>query len=275
MVKAGISVVMTVHDREPELLVSCLRSLYVSGMGEAEVIVVNDRSMMDYEWARVYLERFGSSKWIDLPPYEGFRLEPSGYGNPARAFNAGIAAVTQPWTLLMSSDVLATSGAVKLMQAASKQELPFTPRVVDLDTCMEYCGASRPFPMPWFLSAPTENIRNIKGWDENYLHGLCFEDNDFVCRLGLECGKILADWSVTVWHQTHFQPAYEHQDPAVKRANDRNRDYTKRKWKGIPFDKDQTPVDIRRRPHPSGFTAFEFVGVMPQEIPYVEGQVSV
>ncbi len=242
---------MTTHDREPEVLLKTLRGLWRSGLGEAELIVVDDRSAMDYSWVREYcLPRFSSVKWARTGEYEGFRSE--GYGNPAHAFNVGLAIATKERLIVMSSDVEITPGVVKSMDRFWTPDVLYTPRIVDMDSGQEYCGEARIFPAPWFLAMPTGIAQQIGGWDEKFLDGLCYEDNDFLGRLCLYLGEIKCDWKPIAYHQSHPQPAYALEDLEIRAANQRNRDYCMTKWKGIPFSIEFAPFNVIRRPDPSG-----------------------
>jgi hypothetical protein len=248
------TVLMTVHDREPEVLLGTLRGLRRCGLQDVELIVVDDRSEMDYSWVRAYAGAFASFKWVKTGEYAGFRV--NGYGNPAHAFNCGLDLATGDRIVLMSSDVIVTPGAVRSMEKFYDGESLYTPRVIDMDSAKEYVGQSRFFPMPWFLVAPTKACMEVGGWDEAYLDGLCFEDNDFVGRMALKLGRVRCDWLPVVYHQSHAQPAYDMHVEAVQEANDRNRALTKRKWGGVPFDGELTPFDVMRKPDPAGCQTF-------------------
>lgn len=268
-----ISAILTVHDREPELLLSCLRSLRRSSF-DGEVVIVDDRSQMSYDWARDYIaSSFEASQWISTGPYDGYRAD--GYGNPARAFNMGLLAATGDQVLIMSSDIIVTPDAMTKAIYATRLGMPWTPKVIDLDSGKEYCGPSRFYPMPWFLLAPKQACLEVGGWDEAYLDGLCFEDNDFVSRVGIKCGRILADWTATVWHHSHHQPAYT-SETEIREANKRNELLTRRKWAGIPFDGEMTPFDVRRRPHESGCQSLEFSAgdLLDRIVPMTRGIVA-
>jgi GT2 family glycosyltransferase len=250
------SVLMTVHDREPEVLLATLRSLTRSGLSDSELIIVDDRSEMDYSWIKEYAKpRFKTTKWIPSGNYEGFRIE--GYGNPSRAFNLGLEVATGERLVVMSSDVIATTKSVWSMDRFWNPDVLYTPRIVNMDTCTEYCGATRPFPMPWMLTMPTKTAQDIGGWDEAFLMGLCFEDNDFVGRMALKLGTVRCDWDATAYHQSHNQPAYDVTNEEVVAANARNRDICKRKWLGIPFDGEHTCWTMIKKPDPSGCIRLE------------------
>jgi len=250
------SVLMTVHDREPEVLLATLRSLHRCGLSDIELIIVDDRSEMDYSWIREYAKpRFTSVKWIPTGEYEGFRVE--GYGNPAHAFNVGLNLATGDRLVIMSSDVIVTPGAVKSMNRFWSPDVLYTPKVIDMDLYREYCGPTRPFPMPWFLVVPTKTALEVGGWDETFLGGFCFEDNDFVGRVLLQLGVVRCDWDAVVYHQSHVQPAYDVTSEEVVAANDRNKALCRQKWSGIPFDGELTPWTMTKKPDPMGCTRME------------------
>ena len=249
--KFGTSILMTVHDREPEVLLKTLRGLWRSGLEDVELIIVDDRSAMDYTWIRAYAEpRFACVKWAKTGEYEGWRV--NGYGNPSRAFNVGLEIATRERLVVMSSDVEITPGVVKSMDRFWTPEVMYTPRVIDMDSGSEYCGEARIFPAPWFLAMPTAIAQKVGGWDEQFLRGLCYEDNDFLGRVCLYLGLIKCDWKPIAYHQSHPQPAYEIEDQEIRDANQRNRDYCMTKWKGIPFSIQFAPFNVIRRPDPSG-----------------------
>ena len=255
----NFSAVMTLHDRDHELIANTLRSMYRSGMKDCEVVIVNDRSTYDYSGLKEGAEAmFDKCHWVDTGEYDGFRV--NGYGNPAYAFNLGLQTAERENVVLMSSDVIVTKRAVERMKRFTSERHAWTPIVYDFELGFEreYCGPKRFFPMPWFLAAPRQACVDCGAWDESYLGGLCFEDNDFVGRLGLQIGTILGDWTCWVYHQSHDQPAYDFNDAEVKSANDRNRQLTMRKWAGIPFDGTLTPMDILRKPHESGCSSLLF-----------------
>lgn len=253
------SVLMTVHDREAEVLLSTLRGLWRSGLGDAELVIVNDRSTLDYSWIKAYAQpRFAAVKWADAGEYDGFRID--GYGNPARAFNTGLQIVTGERLVVMSSDVIVTPRVVKSLDRYWTPEWLYTPQIINLDDGNEYCGVRRPFPMPWFLAMPAATALAVGGWDDAFMGGLCFEDNDFVGRMALSLSGVRCDWSVAAWHQSHVQPAYDQTLEGVLEANARNRDICKRKWGGVPFDSEQPCWTMVSKPDPSGCTKLEFSG---------------
>ena len=135
---------------------------------------------------------------------------------------------------MLSSDVLVPPGVLAASRVCYREDAIYCPMTIDLASSMEYCGPHRVFPMPWFLYMPRRVAVDAGGWDEAYLRGSCWEDNDFVGRIALEAGRILCDWGSICWHYSHEQPAYRN-ETAIQVSNNRNRVYTMDKWTGIPF----------------------------------------
>lgn len=253
--KPRLSVIMTVYDREPEVLLAVLRSLHRCDLEGVELIVVNDESAVPYGFVKEYMmHRFETWTWHQLEPYEKWEVPGTGFNNPARAFNKGLLLSGGENVALMSSDTLIPPRTMKAALSAPLNEMPYTPLVLDLDSQMQYCGPKRLFPMPWFLCMKRELAIEVGGWDEEYLKGVDFEDNDFVGRAVLKAGGFITDWENVVYHMTHPQPLYTMWETSqeVKDAHGRNRQRTKDKWAGIPFDAECTPFEVLRKPHRLG-----------------------
>lgn len=257
------SYIMTVYDREPELLLNVIRSLSRCDLTDSEVIIVNDGSNIKYDWVRMCIEaRIGekAGKWIDIEPYEAARIE-GGYNNPARAFNVALEAATGDTVVVMSSEVLVTPRVVERIRRFDQKQFCWTPMVIDIESAMQYCGPVRFFPAPWCLAVDRKLCLEIGGWDETYLKGQCYEDNDFMGRIMLKTGAVMGDWTVIAYHQSHRQPAYEtSENDQTAKLSSINFEYTKAKWAGgIPFHPEWTAFDVLRKPHRSGDVIHECV----------------
>lgn len=253
------SFLMTVYDREPELLLSTIRALSRCDLSDCEIVIVDDGSNMDYDWVQAAMSarlRGTPYKWIDTGWYEADRIG-NGYNNPAHAFNVALEAASGDSVIIMSSEVLITPRIVERIRRTDLKEAAWTSMVIDIETGAQYCGPNRLFPAPWCLAADRQICLDIGGWDETYLLGQCYEDNDFMGRLFLKTGGFMGDWTVIAYHQSHNQPAY-HDDVAAARKV--NFEYTKAKWKGIPFHPEMIPFDVIRKPHPSGDVIHECRG---------------
>jgi hypothetical protein len=223
-------------------------------LDESEIVVVDDCSREALDWDTAD----GRIRVVKLEPYECYKLE-GNYNNPAKAFNAGLEAARGERIAILSSDVLVPARVLNTARIIYDGSFVYCPMVIDLETSMEYCGPHRVFPMPWFLYMSKEAAINAGGWDENYLLGLCYEDNDFIGRLALETKKFVFDWNSIVWHQSHYQPAYQNGE-WVQQANKRNEDLTRDKWGVVPFGGlDQVAFQIRKTRHEqTGNVAWEF-----------------
>lgn len=254
------SIIMTVADRDTVLLLSVLRALACDPLEDTEIIIVDDCSTIDYE---PLVAGMGTEnvRLVKMDPYEAFQMgENKNYGNPAKAFNRGLMEAKGEYVAIMSSDTIVPP---RVLQAARKfrgENVVYCPMCIDLFSGMEYCGPHRTFPMPWFLYCRRDACIEAGGWDENYMMGLCWEDNDFLGRLALTTDGIVFDWSCIVWHHSHPQPAYDIDNIWIKNANDRNRLYTMDKWaSGMPFgDPDLVWCQINRGRHESGMLMWTF-----------------
>ena len=254
------SYMMTLHDREPAVILSTLRSLSRCDMTDSEVVIVDDRSNIDMGFVRRYAESvFADVLWCVAEPYSAFRIGDKihGINGPSRAWNLALLAARGQYVVYVGSDVMVGSRVVDRLRAAPLDEAIWTPMVIDLDSGGQYCGPMRFFPVTWCLAASRAACVAIGGFDEGYLAGACYDDNDFSGRLGLHVGRFLGDWTVAAYHQSHDQLAYMVADQTIAEANQRNREYTLEKWSGIPFDPEFQPFDIVRKPFRNGDISHE------------------
>lgn len=226
------SIIMTVYNRPAVQLMNTLYWLAMSDLSETEVIVVDDGSTEPMPWLEPLLVQMGG-KLVTMEPYEAFRID-GGYNAPSKAFNRGLEEAQGERLCILSSDVLVPPRVLAAARQCYRPDVIYCPMTIDLASTMEYCGPHRVFPMPWFLYLSRQVAIDAGGWDETYLLGSCWEDNDFVGRIALQTKRILCDWGSICWHQSHEQPAYR-QDEAITISNQRNRVYTMDKWTGIPF----------------------------------------
>jgi len=113
------------------------------------------------------------------------------------------------------------------------EKVCWMPMVVDMDTATQFLGSDRLAPYGWLYGIHRKHMESIGGWDEEYMKGLAFDDNDIMARLALEVGRFVIDGNCTVWHQSHPQVAYSDN---MKGFNI-NKDYTLKKWGFIPWGK--------------------------------------
>jgi len=163
----------------------------------------------------------------------------------------------------MSSDVIVPPRTFSRGRKVDTWEMLWTPYVEDTygwpPLNGKYCGPNRLFPMPWLTAMSRTQAFEVGGWDESYMNGLCYEDNDFIGRMVLRTGRFMGEWGYKVYHQGHIQDAYMVEDKEIADANARNRERTMAKWGGIPFEAEFTPFNVSRKMHESGNAVHECV----------------
>jgi len=236
------SVLMTIYDRPYRVLRNTLHQLRRNDLTNTELIVVDDGSTKDYGQIKDYLTQYEVPfEWIDLAP-ESYPFEPyniDGLNNPSLAWNTALDAARGEIVVCLSSDCMIPPHALK--HAKTPGRSVWMSRVVDIDSCMELLGTSRIAPYGWFMSWNREHY-DVR-WDEEYLHGIAYEDNDFTAMLALASKRIDLDLQITAIHQSHPQTAYSD----GHRGHDINERYTWKKWGGVPWTGDEyDPIAISK-----------------------------
>ena len=228
------SILITVFNRDPEVLARTLQALSLNDLAECEVIIIDDGSTVDYTKLK---EEYSFARWVrveaDEYPAGTFMLphEDGGvYNNPALAMNRSIAEAKGDRLIFLGSDCLLPPHAI----AAAKEAGPFPWFGSVVDTCdgHEMVGASRPVPYHWFLSVEKKIVEAIGGVDEEFLKGVGCEDDDFGAMLATYCGAIVFALDVVVEHQSHERWIDVAKDAPV--GYERSLAYLEKKWGGSP-----------------------------------------
>jgi len=225
------SVVMTLYNRPQVTLINTLMKLGCNDWKDGEIVIVDDGSTLPYE---PLMGSFGNLpvRWerVDTLAERPGTYSIEGTNNPAYAANCGVEAAKGDYIFWLSSDVMLPPHIIDKAFDLDLTKVAWMPCVVDLDTNATYLGPDRLAPLGWFYGTHRKHFESVK-WDEEYLKGIAFEDNDFMCRLGLEVGRFVIDKSVVAWHQSHAQTAYSDELKGWKI----NQEYTMKKWGGIPW----------------------------------------
>lgn len=188
-----------VYDRPPELTAACLRVHYRG----------------DY------------AVHIEGPP---------GWLCPAKAWNAGFAEVNSELTFVMSSEVVLAPGAVE----RCKTLLGSAPAIL-FGKCEEsepgryggstasgvLCSAEQARPLGFIACIPTWAMRATAGYDEAFMDGYWYDDDDFFFRLWKLGLPFLFEDSVSGVHQSHPRPVLD--TPEGQAGIARNRAYILKK----------------------------------------------
>lgn len=233
-----IAVILTVYNRPLDVLKRTLATLLLPSRAKLQLVVVDDGSDEEHRAAYAPLreelcQKLGA-QWretstIEKRP-ETYHID--GHNNPAYVNNVAIdmAALSGARrTLFLSSDTMVGDGAID-RAFSHPEDTVVIARTVDSLRGTVFCQSSQVWPMCWFVLAPTSSAVRVR-FDEEYLKGMAFEDNDFQGRLFLDVGRMVVDDSVGCLHQAHLPIAYSDGWRGFRRSET----YTRKKWGGIPF----------------------------------------
>ena len=226
------SIILTVHNRDMLTLTNTFSQLSKQDLTEAEIIVVDDGSTEDYTDLK---EMFSAMpiRWLradtvkDRP--ETYHIK--GHNNPAHVNNLALKSAEGDNIFWLSSDTMLPPHALSRARVWMEQGAIWTCNVMDTDTGNYFLGPDRIFPMCWALASSRAAVDAVGGFDEKYLEGMGYEDNDFVGALFRHVGKLVVDGSVIALHQSHADTWMS--DSGVGR--EKSRLYTEEKWGGIPW----------------------------------------
>ena len=234
------SVIATIYNRPQLTVINTINALGQNDLRDVEILFVDDGSTHPYEPLFEQYEDL-NVRYIRVDTLEDRRdtYNMDGYNNPAYAWNCALKEARGDHIIGMSSDCMPQAWALAtIKRISSLEKLVWHPCVYDMGTSRrsgmagrELCGPTRISPFGWMFATHRKNIEGIDGWDEGYLKGIGFEDNDFMARLMLHVGRFVIDKSVSVWHQSH--PDVFCDDD--KKGWNINREYTEKKWGGIPW----------------------------------------
>lgn len=219
------SVITTVFNRPLCVLDNMLRSVCANDLTSTEIIIVDDGSTAQYGDLSMNATVHRIDTKADRP--ETYQI-PGGYNNPTYAWNRALDAAQGDIIIVVGSDCILQPRTLKAARQCGKAL--WMCGVVDLDSGMQYLGPQRIAPFGWVMAWNRSHLGDIR-WDESYLKGMAFDDNDMTARLALAAKQIHMDFSITAWHQSHPQTAYS--DGLY--GHGINERYTREKWGGIPW----------------------------------------
>jgi glycosyltransferase involved in cell wall biosynthesis len=246
---------MTVFNRPVRVLWNTLHALKQNNLKNCEILIVDDGSTIDYECQKQFCDQYEMPvRWMrieasEYPEWTYTIPHPDGgvINNPALAMNRAIAEANGKRLMFLSSDCMIPKFAVD--QAKKCSDYYWIASVMDQASNIMYVCDQRPVPLHFFSSCKKEHVEAIGGFDENYLRGIAYEDNDFGVRLGLYCRHVVFDQEVMVVHQSH--PPLSYSDKGV--GLHINEDYTMKKWgSAIPWNCQRKTDSIHINPVKEG-----------------------
>jgi glycosyltransferase involved in cell wall biosynthesis len=238
---------MTLFDRPRREFQNVLAQLRKQDLKSTEIIIVDDASTRDYANTKGYIHQHEMPvEWIRLEKsdYPEWTYRIGDYNNPVKAWNTALDAAKGDIIVTLASDVMIQKEALR--RAKTPGRGVWCCSIIDMDSGTEYLGKSRIAPYGWFMSWNRE-FHDVR-WDEEYLRGMGFDDNDFSARLALSAGRVEIDMEVKGFHQSHFPTAYSDKQQGLRI----NEQYTMKKWGGVPWWGAATDPLVRRAVFHSG-----------------------
>jgi hypothetical protein len=155
---------------------------------------------------------------------------------PAHAWNVGFSKIETEYVVCISSEVLLAKDAIDRIR-----EVIAGPPVVVFGKCVDdgdarlitgpnpnlLCSAEQKRPLGFIVAMPMWAVRTVGGYDEAFMDGLWYEDDDFMARLFALGLPFLFDDAVNGVHQHHERPVLESLEGRARIAKSRNRIITK------------------------------------------------
>jgi len=221
------TVAMTIYDRTPETIGAVFAGLSLPGNRPDVICVCYDRAPDESVKA---LRTCALDLKVELQEEfltDGFK----GPRCPSRSWNAALALTSGSHVFCMSSDVVLAPHSVGMAYHLAE----VAPKHMIVGR-MEHCGQSYAWSGPdprnemkcrtitwsgapsglgfaWLL--PMENYRNIGGFDEAYMDGYCYEDDDFVLRMWDDGADFLFCDDIMGFHLEHKRDHLKDQDGKV------------------------------------------------------------
>ena len=251
----SVSVVLTLNDRDTDVVADVLYSL--DGQGQAETIVVLDGTPRELK-ERVHTQlASGSFGRVDTPEI----LRAPGWVSPVKAMNIGFAHARGDLLYVISSDVVQSSSNVL---TAAKLVVGYGKPVALFGRAECSCGphgrevvwpdgapgnllvsADHPRPLGFIYCLPRATMEAVGGFDERFASGYWYDDDDLVRRLWDSGADFLFDDTVSGIHQHHERPVLEL--PHGQAGILRNQAYMLEKWGDLqPIHR--VPKLVRRLP---------------------------
>jgi hypothetical protein len=213
---------MTVNTRSNETLTNTIRAVEAQNFDERLIVYdgVPETRLREMkrlcDWPSIAIER------------------PAGWICPAHAWNVGFSHVTTEYVVCISSEVILGKSAMERIR-----ELITGPPVVVFGYCEDdgdvplvgagnvLCSSTLNRPLGFIVAIPMWVVRTLRGYDEAFMDGLCYEDDEFFSRVFNLGVPFLFDDAVKGVHQHHARPVLDTIEGQAKFQLSRNRIITK------------------------------------------------
>lgn len=219
-----LSLILTVNNRPPEVSRQVAAALKLPGNRPDELVVVLDRAPdeLGRETIKIYQ---GLATEVIFTTIEG---EP-GWRGPARAWNAGFKAASGDTLMCISSEVVLDEGCIdRLREQVDSNTAIFGACHNSVDKNMVIgadpgllVSTKMPRPLGFIVAMPAARVEEIGGFDEDFMGGFWYDDDDFFLRLWNTGVRFVFDDAVHGVHLDHDRPDLA--TPAGRRGIERNR----------------------------------------------------
>jgi GT2 family glycosyltransferase len=204
-----LSLILTVNNRPPEVSRQVAAALKLPGNQPDELVVVLDRPL-----AQVIYDTKAAYDNLPFPvDFVGVGGAP-GWLGPARAWNAGFRAATGDTFMCISSEVVLDPNAVSQMRELVDEKTAVfgachnsvaTNLVVGAEPGL-LVSSHMARPLGFIVCMPAARVRAIAGFDEAFMAGFWYDDDDFFVRLWQTGLNFLFDDRIHGTHLDHERP---------------------------------------------------------------------
>lgn len=215
-----ISICMAYYNRKDQLL-KTLQSIEAS-KEECQIIIVDDSSSEDQA-----LSTFIPDWNLEhSPPVLNITYGPKTWVNPCKAYNEAISYATGDIVIIQNSECMHIGNVIKYVRENLKkyQYMAFsclswdqTPFSLEEAKTINYSAGGQCakgwYHHPTYNNRPyhfccalhRENLNKLKGFDERFKDGPCYDDEDFIRRvrkLGLQIVSPVDPFVIHQWHDS-------------------------------------------------------------------------
>lgn len=201
-----ISAVMTIYERPRATLSRVFDSL--EAQAHDELVIVLDGTPRELgDWVKAAVSGMTRARIVEI-------IRGPGWLCPAKAWNVGIQAATGDTLYCFSSEVIQADGNIDL---AAKLLSEYHGRAVVFGKCVDdgseglvvsdrpnvLCDSVLPRPLGFIWAARKADVTAAGGYDEQFMAGHWYDDNDFFYRLWRQVGRFVFDDAIYGTHQHH------------------------------------------------------------------------
>lgn len=220
-----ITLLLTINNRPPDVIQKVAESFALPGNKTDEIIVVLDRPERESDQAaREHWSRLGA-RFITVDGNPGWLC-------PSRAWNKGLEAATGDFIYMISSEVVQDEGNVDKARDICQDHRTAVFGACDNSERVQLvtgappgllASSKMPRPLGFIACTTRHSLRVAGGWDEGFMQGFWYEDDDLWYRVWNTGVRFVFDDSI---HGVHIHHDHPH---LVKAGIQRNAIYIKGK----------------------------------------------